>query len=71
MVLSLQEEARIKNSQELIQLLQELQRSTSQVSREIGTAAHQEKEHEIGRRFFLGHAANLLIYICMFLRLVS
>ena len=47
MVLSLQEEARIKNSQELIQLLRELQRSTSQAAREIGTAAHQVRDYPV------------------------
>ena len=47
MVLSLQEEARIKNSQELIQLLRELQRSTSQAAREIGTAAHQVRNYPV------------------------
>ena len=47
MVLSLQEEARIKNSQELIQLLRELQRSTSQAVREIGTAAHQVRDYPV------------------------
>ena len=47
MVLSLQEEARIKNSQERIQLLRELQRSASQAAREIGTAAHQVRDYPV------------------------
>ncbi len=47
MVLSLQEEARIKNSQDLVQLLRELQRSTSQAAREIGAAAHQVRDYPV------------------------
>lgn len=47
MVLNLQGEARIKNSQELIQFLQKLQRSISQAAREIGTAARQVRDYPV------------------------
>ena len=44
-VLSLPEETRIKNSQELIQRLKELQSATSRAANEIGGAARQVRDY--------------------------